>query len=182
MARLHLAPPWITFVNELEQMFKYDPEVHVVYDNEEVTVKVYVDDDTKAVTLAKLLPESKDFGNVELKIIVVPANAGVLEENQAILKQNIPADVLFTAAFKDNGALSFIKKIRGVFANDLTYIVFRNRVVQYYNDNLGDIYGQCSTLYQDIAKNIFGETEGVFFCTDVEEPIKKLDTPLGEWP
>ena len=182
MARLKLAPPWVTAVSELEQLFKYDPQVHVVYDNDEVEVKIYVDDDTKAVTLAKLLPELMEFGNVTLKIIIVPANAGVLENNKELLEKEIPADVLFKAAFKDNGCLSFVKKITGIFSNDLVYVVFRNRVVQYFNDDLGDIYGQCSTLYQDIAKHIFGETQGVCFCTDVEEPVKNLDAPLGEWP
>ena len=43
MARIQLSPPWITFVNELEQLFLYDSEVHIVYDEEEQEVKVYVD-------------------------------------------------------------------------------------------------------------------------------------------
>ena len=66
--------------------------------------------------------------------------------------------------------------------NPITYVVFVNEVVQYFNDDLGDVYGQCSTLYQEIAKDVFGETEGVFFCTDVEEPVYALGKPLGEWP
>ena len=172
MARLKQAPPWITFVSELEQMFKYDAEVHVVYDNDEHEVKVYVDTAAKAAALAELLPSVKEFGNITLAVAVVPANGTT----------PIKKGGLFEAAFKGNGAFSFTKTVRGVFSNDLTYVVFRNRVVQYYDDNLGDIYGQRSTLYQEIAKNLFGETEGVFFCTDVEEPVRALGAPLGEWP
>ena len=172
MAMAKLAPPWITYVKELEQMFKFDPEVHVVYDNDEYEVKLYVDTAPKASALMELLPATKDFGNVALHIIIVPAN-GTLVVTRANLYQT---------AFKGNGAFSFVKTIPGIFANDLTYVVFRNRVVQYWNDNLGDVYGQQSTLYQEIAKNLFGETEGVFFCTDVEEPVRQLGAPLGEWP
>lgn len=57
----------------------------------------------------------------------------------------------------------------GIFSNPITYIVFKNKVVQFWNDDLSDIYGNRSTLYQDIAKEIFGESSGIFFCTDKEE-------------
>ena len=172
MAMAKLAPPWVTFASELAQLFKYDPEVHVVYDNDACEVRLYVDSAPKATALTELLPTGKDFGNVTLNVNVIPAN-GVLA---------VSRPSLWTAAFKDNGAFSFVKTVRGIFSNDLTYVVFKNRVVQYFNDDLGDIYGQCSTLYQEIAKHIFGETEGVFFCTDVEEPVYQLGKPLGEWP
>lgn len=173
MAMIKLAPPWVTFASEMEQMFKYDSEVHVVYDNDEHEIKLYVDSAAKADALTKLLPVEKKYGNITLKIAVVPAN-GTFAQNEN----------LYQTAFKGNGAFSFLKTIRGIFANDLTYVVFKNKVVQYFNDDLGDIYGQCSTLYQEIAKHIFGEAEGVFFCTDVQENTLNLDwnNPLGEWP
>ncbi len=172
MARLNLAPPWITYVSELEQMFKYDPEVHVIYDGEKHEAKLYVDSAVKAAAFNELLPAEKEFGNVLLTVNVVPANG---------VTGPIDRADLYKAAFKGNGAFSFMKTVKGIFSNDLTYVVFKNRVVQYFNDDLSDVYGQCSTLYQDIARDLFGETEGVFFCTDVEEPVK-LSKPLGEWP
>ena len=178
MAMLRLAPPWITYVSELQQMFKYDGQVHVVYDNDENEVKLYVDSATKAGALQELLPETKDYGNVIRKITVVPANGFGISIT--------PTENLYAAAFRGNGAFSFVKQVQGIFSNSLTYVVFKNKVVQYFNDNLGDIYGQCSTLYQEIAKNIFLPKEGVYYCTDVEEPVftgeAPLGGPLGEWP
>lgn len=173
MAMIKLAPPWVTFASEMEQMFKYDSEVHVVYDNDEHEIKVYVDNSAKAGALTELLPAEKTYGNIVLKITVVPAN-GISAQNEN----------LYRTAFKGNGAFSFLKTVRGIFSNDLTYVVFKNKVVQYFNDDLGDIYGQCSTLYQEIAKHIFGEAQGVFFCTDVQTNTQNLDwnNPLGEWP
>ena len=186
MAMLKLAPPWVRYANEMTQLFKYDKEVHVVYDNEQLILSLYVDCQRKADALAELLPESVAFGNITLHINVIPAN-GALSTVAGLSK---PA--LFANAFEGNGAFSFIKTVTGIFSNNLTYVVFKNKVVQYFNDDLGDIYGNCSTLYQDIAKNIFGNQEGIYFCTDVEEPVynttidKLTNTciyaPLGEWP
>lgn len=172
MARLNLSPPWDTCVRELEQLFKYDSEVHVVYDENAQEVKIYVDAPAKAEALTLLLPKAKEFANVVLTITVIPANGTV----------PVKTANLFPVAFKGNGAFSFSKTVRGIFSNDLTYVVFKNKVVQYFSDNLGDVYGQTSTLYQEIAKDIFEETEGVCFCTDVEDPVYKLGSPLGEWP
>lgn len=178
MARVNLSPPWATLVSEFEELFKYDHEVHVVYNEEAYSLKLYVDSSTKAAALTSLLPEEYVFGNVKLTVIVVPAN-------QETVKFSTNPTELFTYAFRDNPIFSFIKTITGIFANNLTYVVFKNRVVQFFNDDLGDIYGNRSTLYQEIAKNIFGEKEGVFFCTDIEEPATFAhaeETLETEWP
>ena len=53
--------------------------------------------------------------------------------------------------------------------NDFNFVVFVPEVVQFYNDDLGDINGLCSTLYQDLAKDLFGEEAGIYFCTDKVE-------------
>jgi len=60
-------------------------------------------------------------------------------------------------------------------------VVFKNCVVQFFNDNLNDAHGVISTLYQNIAAEIFEDANlpGVHYCTDVE---RKLGKPLGDWP
>lgn len=185
MALVRLAPPWITMASQISQLFKYDNEVHVVYDNDARIVSVYVDKQRKADALAELLPTIVKFGNVELNINVIPAN-GALSTTAGLTKAQ-----LFKNAFENNGAFAFIKIITGIFSNNLTYVVFKNKVVQYFNDDLGDVYGQCSTLYQNIAKNIFGDIEGIYFCTDIEQPVTTQDklcncistfVPAGNWP
>ena len=64
----------------------------------------------------------------------------------------------------------------------VTYVVFKNCVVQFFNDNLNDCHGIVSTLYQDIASEVFGDAgvTNVYYNTDVE--VGKLGKPLGEWP
>ena len=175
MARIGMSAPWVIFYREIEEMFREDPEVRVVYDEDKNVVTLYVDNAAKAEALTSLLPEVKEFGNVELPIIIKPSNR--LGESKA----NI-----YATAFTGNPVLSYIRTIRGIFTNDLTYVVFKNKVVQYYNDDLSDVNGMCSTLYQNIAKDLFGESEGVFFCTDLPANngvvTPSLGRPLGEWP
>lgn len=164
--KIKLSPPWMTFYREMEALFGGDPEIHVEYDEGADAVKMYVDSTEKAEALSKILPRKKVFGNVTVTIEVIPAN----EPNKNV------AD-LFRQAFDGNPALSYIETIRGPFANPLDYVVFRNKVVQFFNDDIGDINGMKSTLYQEIAREVFEGVSGIFFCTDTEENPGK---PLGE--
>lgn len=154
----NLSSPWVLYYHELEAFFKEDPHVSVAFDEANYTVKLFVYGDEKADALTQLLPAEKQFGKVTLKIEVVPANmlgASKLE--------------LFRKAFEGNTAVSYMKTVDGLYNNKLNFIVFVNKVVQYFTDDLGDINHVRSTLYQDIAKEIFGEHEGIFYCTDKPE-------------
>ena len=176
MARINLAPPWVIYYNQVEALFKEDPGVRVLYDEEDYTIKLYVEDSAQANALTTLLPNKQTFGNVEQKIEVIPANT---------VPVSAPRNI-YGAAFYRNKALSYIQEVDGIFSNKLTYVVFKNKVVQYYSDDLSDINGLTSTLYQELAKHVFGIKDGVFFCTDVPGPVNRetisLGKPLGEWP
>lgn len=96
---------------------------------------------------------------MNLKITVIPANAN--KESSISL---------FQKAFAGNPILNYIEGTEDTFSNYLYYFVFRNEVVQYFNDNLADIHGLESTLYQTLANEIFeGRHEGVLFCTDLPD-------------
>jgi len=49
----------------------------------------------------------------------------------------------------------------------MNHVVFENKVVQYFNDQLDDPYGVKSALYEDLARDVFEDSEGVFFNTQV---------------
>ena len=168
MEKLNLSAPWITFAHEITALFEKDPEIKVIYDNDEAIVKLYVENAEKAEALQALLPESRSFGNVTVKIVVIPANA--LDERPTSL---------FLKAFEGNPVLSYVKDVECPLGK-FNYVVFRNEVVQFFNDQLDDVNGNKSTLYQDIAKDVFEEKNtAVFFCTVTPE---NLAVPLGEWP
>lgn len=175
-ARLKFAPPWVTFANKVKAMFGDDPDNTVVYENAVPKVIVVVNSAEKAAAIAALLPTEQKIGNVTLYIEVTTSDGSPIGEAP---KESAE---LFETAFKNNPAFSFTRCVDYAFiTNEITYVVFANRVVQFFNDNLNDNFGNISTLYQEIAKEIFDPevTNGVFYSTDIKE---KLGAPLGEWP
>ena len=158
---LKLSPPWQTFYKEMQAMFGLDPEIWLDahLDGENKEIDIYVDNPRKADALDRLLPAKKTFGDVSVEIMVIPA-----KDESAI--------DLFRNAFANNPVFKFADNLEELFSNPIYYVVFAKEVVQIQNDDIGDRFGLKSTLYQDIAKDIFGTEEdnfwlsGVHFCTD----------------
>lgn len=156
MDNVKLSPPWITYVNELKALFGKDPDITIKFDEDENHIQLLVDNSEKADALTALLPAVKNFGNVELYISVVPEN---LDSSYATLVKN---------AFKNNPVISDVSTVQTPFG-DITYAMFRKEVVQFYNDQMDDPNGNKSTLYQDIARDVFGgDLLNTHFCTDTK--------------
>jgi len=160
MAKLKVSPPWVTFYHEIEALFGRDPDIGIIYDEDENIINLYVDNPSKADAMTQLLPPERTFGNVTIRVNIIPGNT-----------VEATPESLFEAAFANNPVLAFTKSVPGVFSNPIAYVVFQNKVVQFWNDNLNDVYGNCTTLYQDIAKDVFGEHDGIFYCTDREKKV-----------
>lgn len=158
MAIIKKSAPWVTYYREVNELFKKDKKVLVVFDEENVELKIYVDNPAKASAIQYLMPTEKEFGNVTLKIDVIPANGKTLRDVNTSNILTIACD-----AFLDNDAVYMVTDVRSAF--DLVYVIFRKEVVQYFDDNLGDINGNCSTLYEVIARDVFNDM-GIKFCTD----------------
>ena len=173
MARLHLQSPWQRYYDELEVFFEEDPEVRLIFDDDSMEVKIYVSDKLKAEALELLIPAEHDYGTVTLKTTIVPPNS-IDGLEGASTKE------CMVCAFKNNPIVEEIRAVTGVLSNDIVYVIFRKEVVQYYNDDMGDAYGNCSTLYQDVAKRLFDSIPGVFFCTSVEYNYDVESVPV--WP
>ena len=174
--RLKLSPPWITYINKLEALFDGDPQIAFNVDMDNMAVTLATNNGDKAAALLKLLPTEKQFGNVTLKIAV---------DCDHISNLAFPTPKnLFDVAFQNNPAYAYSVSPtdEGYWFFSVTYVVFKNTVVQFFNDNLNDCHGLISTLYQDIAAEVFADAElpGVYYNTDVE--TGKLGMPLGEWP
>ena len=174
MAKLNMSAPWYVYYNELCVLFKEDDEVHIVYDELDQIINIFVENQVKADAMTQVLPSVKQFGSVELEINVVPANK---------LRGLSSKGNVFKDLFAGNPICKDIVIVEGIFTNPLTYVIFRKEVVQYYNDDLGDAHGVCSTLYQDIAKRIFIDHESVYFCTDTnyrEEVLEVRKSITGQ--
>lgn len=158
MAKISLSPPWIIYYKELNAFFENDPDVKVLFDEEKNEIKLYVSDAEKAKALSELLPMVKKYEEVELKIAIIPANGAAFGFKSSSVDS-------IKAALKNNPIVDKIETVSGLFGYDLHYVLFKKEVVQYFTDNIGDYNGFCSTLYENIARDIFEDTIGVFFCT-----------------
>ena len=176
--RLKLSPPWITYINKLVALFDGDPQIAFNLSQTEAGPSVVIgcNNGDKVAALQKLLPEKKEFGNVTLFIEIdgKPSNLTFPTSQK-----------LFETAFKGNSAFAYAvsPNAEGYWWPPMTYVVFKNCVVQFFNDNLNDCHGLISTLYEDIAEEIFADVTlqgNVYYNTDVE--LGKLGMPLGEWP
>ena len=169
-------------------MFDGDPQIacNVVWTSQDPSITLACSNGDKVAAILKLLPSGVKFGNVVLNIDV----DGPVS-NRAF---KTPKE-LFDTAFSGNPAYAYsIAPVDdGYWYADFTYVVFKNCVVQFFNDNLNDAHGLISTLYQDIAADLFAEANfnnrTVCYCTDIEDGkafkadvMKKLGKPLGEWP
>ena len=141
MGKLNLSAPWTDFYREIQALFKDDPDIQLAYDEDNYVVKMFVEGEEKADALSKLMPSERAFGNVILRVQVIPAN-----ENEVSRVE------LFQKAFKGNTVFSYAKTTELTpMSFGASYVVFKNKVVQYFNDDLSDVNGLRSTLYQDIA-------------------------------
>lgn len=160
---LKILSPWQVWYADVKAMFQEDKEIRVVFDNDTLELTLYVENADKADALGQILPVEKHFGNQVVKVSVVPANVP-----KTALKLNRAN--IYERAFANNPALDSVVVISGVMVNDITYVIFKKTVVQYFIDDLGDPHGNRTTLYQEIAKNVFEATEGIFFCTANDIP------------
>ena len=152
-----LAPPWITYYRQVEALFGADPDIKVVFDEDELHIKLYVENEIKATALDEILPVQKDFGNVSVFIEVIPANTEPKKVD------------MIRRAFEGNPAFSYATTIEGIMVNPINYVVFKPEVVQFWNDNLHDPHGLVSTLMEDVARAVIGEEDGVMFTTDKKD-------------
>lgn len=179
MAKVNLVSPWDEYYHKMKAFFEEDDNVTILYDegaDDIKYIKVLVDNPEKAAALDVLLEKKKTFGNVTLIVIVVPTNS-VMKDIERYMNQR--ADDLqyygiYDSALLGNENFAFIKQVTGMLGFDAIFVVFRKKVIQYYNDDLGDLNGMKSTLAEDIARDIFVRYNGVFFNTDTND-IKQSD-------
>lgn len=175
---LGLRAPWMIFVEEVKALFGEDRDIAIEYDDASKRLTLRVSTMMKADAMSRLMETEYHFGTVSVRVFVVPANTA----GNTLPKDASSADVL-SAAFDGNPVVTQVRAVSKGLFRDLCYCVFRKEVVQIPADNIGDINGNESTLFEDIATEVFTKTCGVYFCTSAgRDGENALDKPLGEWP
>ena len=160
MENIKLSPPWVTYAKKIQALFDKDPQIKFEYIEDSVApeLKIFVENAVKAEAIEAILPVTKEFGNVELMINVIPGN-----ESDDITE-------IYRDAFRDNPIIDHIRKVNTPYGDSVTFVSFVREVVQFFDDNMFDENGVLSTIYQDIASELFeDDMPAVSFCTAVDD-------------
>lgn len=144
-----LSAPWYTVHRELIKLFKYDPEIKVSPLNDDTkevggvyTVYISSDNKEKLSALEKLIKTEYTFGNIKMYIKLI--SNGQNEDTLQLVK----------TAFAGNQAVAGIESVADWY--DLyTFMIFEDKVVQFYDDDIEDLFGNWNGLYTDVAKDLF---------------------------
>lgn len=156
--KIKLLSPWELYVRKMKVMFDKDAEIYIEYDEENSILEINVSDLSKALALTFLIPDFVEFGDKKV--------TNVIKFDGENLKD--PYHIC-SLAFNNNDSVSSIIKPHGQFLDGTVFVCFKKEVVQYPNDNMFDANGVCSTLYQNLAKELFPDKVNIFFCTDTKE-------------
>ena len=177
MANLKLISPWRNYYHEIQAFFKEDPYITVVFDEDNMEIKLFVQASDKAEALTQILNPEKTFGETTVKVTVIPANTAT-RDLKLMMKSMIEAEEferVINIALDCNRLFNDIRVIKGLLGFNAIYVLFNKTVIQYYNDNIGDLNGVKSTLAEDIARDIFMQHPGIFYCTNVADEISEED-------
>lgn len=157
---IQLAPPWIAHYHKIQAFFEKDPNVKVTYNNDDYTVTIAVIGYDKAEAITRLVKPEVVFGNIILKVRVVLVNI----ESADIID-------IFKTAFSGNPTVVSAEKVNLPGTDSVNQVMFRKEVVQFFNDDIGDAYGVESTLFENIANDVFVyPNEPVYYSTDIKDP------------
>lgn len=138
---------WVEYAQCVKALFEHDDDIIVSYDNNNTTVTLYVDNAIKADALMEMqargiFPAERQYGNVTLKVEVVPANDAVSETD------------LYAAAFNGNPVFDGIAGVESM-GMSIAFALFMPAAVQYYSDDLSEYGGITTTTYGELAKRVF---------------------------
>ena len=159
----NLQAPWITLYNKIVAMFEQDPDIKIepIYQSDDgvYIINIASTHTIKLTAIEKILKNKFELGNITVNIKFKYEN-----ENDDMITLHD-----FEVAFAGNNIFSRAKSIEDPWEFNASYVIFSKDVVQFYNDDLTDIYGNFNGLAEDIARDIFKETElPIYYCTDID--------------
>lgn len=162
MAKVGLQAPWVTYRNFFAAMFKDDPEVTVgnVEDDEAgegYVVLVMVHNYEKFLAMKDVVVQKVVLGNVTLTF-----------DLQCDVDDEVDKESDFDKikkVFQGNRIVKDFKEITDPAGAKHDYVLFWPEVVQFWNDDLSDFYGNWNGLAEDIARALFKVRANVNFCT-----------------
>lgn len=158
---MKLQSPWYTYHKKVQALFKEDDKVNVReladLGDGNYSFIILVSDKAKAEAIKAIINDKIEMGNVTVTVTVLgPDENGV---------NDIEADIsTYETAFSGNSIFSKVVSA-SIMGMNLNYCIFTYDIIQFWNDDMSDYYGNFNGLAEDIARDVFKET-GVMFCTE----------------
>lgn len=152
--------PWVTYNNYLKAMFAGDPEIGVGdcrAEDDVVVIPIDCTNQIKGYALNMLLKKELTFGNVKVKVDLNVTDYDV--------------GCVFEAAFNGNPHYSQFIMMDTPVMGVQQYCIMNKEVIQFYNDDLTDPWGNFNGLAEDIMREITTDDvhSKVNFCTDIKD-------------
>lgn len=162
--RVSLAPPEITYFNEIKHSVGVDPLVSVgplrQVSGSGFSVTLTVKGLRKAKALATLLILNKTLDNLRIRVRVRTSEGQSVSPITGSLTP-LQLAKLYRTAFRSNKLFCFVST-RAIFAKIYVYPVFKLRIVQFPNDDLSDFYlnynNVAAFVFRDVLRNSISRT------------------------
>jgi hypothetical protein len=156
-----LSPPWYTFRNELAATVGQTPGVFVTplvqIDDSHYIVAVATPNAERGVSLATVLAGDHNFGGVDVQVIAT--NYAGVRYNSLPVTSTIQLAALERLALGGNPLLSYV--VTPPAQPFVVFPVFTRSVVQFYDDNLADAYGNFNGVAADVFADVLSPSFGV---------------------
>ena len=158
--------PWWIYYRQMKALFSEDSEIEVVFDPDRRNINIFVDNPDKAEALKSFIPSMVTLAGVKFFNNIIPSDKAVTPVEGSVAER----------AFAGNEAVVDIYLFESEFmTNSMTFITFKNVVVQYYSDNAGSLDGITSDIYENLARAIF-VADGHFYSTAKGSNVIKMES------
>ena len=156
MDKTTISPPCYTLYNKFEEMFGDDPEISLDMKGVEDGYHIIFEsrNSIKLDALEKMLKPSFDYGNIKVSLEFKVSN------ESATTTYDFAIDAFSgNPMFEDIILRSFMPGLKP----DQVCVILQKKIIQFFNDNLDDFYGNLNFLPTDVAKEIFVENDALRF-------------------
>ena len=160
-SKVGLSAPWYIFADTIATIFAKDPTVSVAIPKTEegciFEIVISSADTAKLAAIKKIIGESREFGNITVKITYYDEEGEVTPKDYEI-------------AFGDTGYFDKIVKSEPPF--EMSYVVMAKEILQIYSDNTRDYYGNRNLVVADAVDEVTDESSrlaSIGVCTKCDK-------------
>jgi len=155
-----LSPSWTTVEKKIRALFNGDEDITIKpmkrLADGNLELSLEGPDACKMIALSSIMKTKYNFGNFNLNLVFKTTNG---KEVGPIEVDEWYDDLygVYEDAFCSTPAVIDVKEVQDITPADIVVIEFKKEVVQFFNDDLTDYYGNWNGLYTDIAKELLND-------------------------